>query len=733
MQDEERRNKPATSSNTSRYTPMFTTERPLGAYTPVGREVYISRSKQRPVTTIADGIPTHQYSSHWDPAFAKLQRLKYTERQDENPRTEWRHLIHFDRETVILAQRVQHWLCARSRCYSAAKKKRREAGEGKWTWLPVEERPPAYLDAGQGVVEGTTVTAICEMLQHRDQDQDQDKRHQPWYAVMLWLLANDPLSALDLLRATHQPPYPPLHAVQDSLRHLANIFHSVPDERTTSMRFQNLFATLRRLAHRSNGDTLSLPHGTLAQTLPNIYPEEQLKLWEAVQQHHVDVHWHTHLHFANYLATADHFDQALDAVSRAHQKGAILTSKPFLSTCSTLLRSSMRQPSGLRVCLRVVDHLVGMGVQLNLILCNIIMLNAVEAQDITTAWSIYHSLPNYGLQADAYTFAILLKACKVNLDDADMLNETIRNAIANMDVKKNSILAADILHTLALHHTKRNPEKVFETLADAYSQLFDTTPLSDLGILPPSQSSDGEKKMQPSHSAIGVMLTTYLDQLFLQTQSPTQPRALFHRYRALADSGVEPWASTIDKDYISNAFLVTLTKTKAGLLPAAEIIKTMQREPSPTDVVKKFKQCEPTVQSWTIFLHGFQRHGQMKMAEQVLQYMKNKGVEPDQVTWNVLVEGYAVLQDVEGVEGVLGRLKEGGRGWDEFTGSSVGKLRKGFGGRSGERSIGKELDFTGDLRQGLEKKIIEGVAEKEKKTEPEAEEAVGEAKYTPFV
>jgi pentatricopeptide repeat protein len=533
--------------------------------------------------------------------------------------------------------------------------------------------------------------------------------HRHWCGVALWLLAYDPLHALEFLRETHLEPYPPIIAVQDSLLHLSNLHSAGPirkdNTRENDTQLRKLGKVTIELSQRSTGETLSLRYGTLAQILRACSTKQRHSLWVSLKKHNIDIHWHTYLHFATHLARDGYFEQGLEAILEAHKKGAQLDHYAFLSTCATLLRSTMRQPSGLRVCLDIVDTLVGMGVKLNLELCNVIMLNAVEAYDFNTAWSIYHSLEKYGLAADAYTFAVLLKACKINLDDAEMLNETIRSAITHVDVKTHAILAAEILHTLALHHTKHHPKKAFETLAEAYSQLFDTAPLAQLGMLPQREPSPhDEQKMPPSHSAIGIMLTTYLHQLFLQTQSPVQTRALYHRFRGLVNSGTEPFASMVDKDYMHNAFLATLIKTKAGLLPAAEVVKDMQRS-HPAD--RQVKQCEPSVQTWTIFMHGFQRHGQMKMAEQVLLYMRRMGKEPDLVVWNVLAQGYALLQDVKGVKGSLRRLGDRGFEWDGFTRSAVRRLSGGKGEMVFREVEGKEVDFTRELQEDIGRRIEE--------------------------
>lgn len=720
-----------------------------------------TRTKWAKKNRSQEGAFTGAYSTVWDVPFAKLHSLSHRRCQDESESTLKRPGVVFDQRTIELATEVQALLEQGKSLHLVAGEvasgdehgqlqgspdaldvdgQKRSSGtaaspsphsttdmivpqqtdpsQESWGTLKSGEhvQDQSHADAVNtrsldidGIGESAPETSFAAIPTPTIWETLNANNHRHWCGVALWLLAYDPLHALEFLRETHLEPYPPIIAVQDSLLHLSNLHSAGPIRRSNTRGNDTQLRKLREvtieLSQRSTGETLSLRYGTLAQILRACSTKQRHSLWVTVKKHRIDIHWHTYLHFATHLARDGYFEQGLEAILEAHKKGAQLDHYAFLSTCATLLRSAMRQPSGLRVCLDIVDILVGMGVKLNLELCNVIMLNAVEAYDFNTAWSIYRSLEKYGLAADTYTFMVLLKACKINLDDAEMLNEAIRSAITHVDVKTHAILAAEILHTLALHHTKHHPKRAFETLAEAYSQLFDTAPLAQLGILPQREpSSHDEQRMPPSHSAIGIMLATYLHQLFLQTQSPVQIRALYHRFRALVNSGTEPFASMVEKDYMHNAFLATLVKTKAGLLPAAEVVKDMQRS-FPAD--RKVKQCEPSVQTWTIFMHGFQRHGQMKMAEQVLMYMRRMGKKPDLVVWNVLAQGYALLQDVEGVKGSLRRLGECGFEWDGFTRSAVRRLRGGKGEMVFREVEGKEVDFTRELQDAIGRRIEE--------------------------
>lgn len=611
-------------------------------------------------------------------------------------------MLQFSQETFDLVREMRKFMAEQKELWKAGQLSRDEQARGN---AGAKEKARRELGTGSGSLPSPTFLPnppVWETLCANE--------HRLWCDVALFLLAFRPVEALEFLNATHREPYPPIHAVEDSILHLVKMHSSVEEEDYRGKLLRRIARAVPTLASRNTGEVLSLRHGTLAYILPACKPRMQFWLWNVIKRNEIKVHWHTYLHFATHFISApeligwNHFEQGLEALSAARSNGANLDSDAFRSTCTNLLRSAIRQPDGLRVCLRAVDSLVEMGVKLNLALLNVIMLNAVEALDFTTAWSIYHSLPKYGLQPDVYTFAILLKACKANLDDAEMLNETIRNLIAHVDVKALPELAANVLHGLYLHHTKHRPEKTFETLSEAYTQLFDTAPLSELGLLPShAQSSKEKRKIAPNHSAVGVMLNAYLDQLFLQTQSPVQAHFLYRRFRELVAAGTEPFASMVGEDYIPNAFLVNLTKTKAGLPAATEVIKDMQRYHPADD--RRAEQCKPTLRTWTIFLHGFKRHGQMKLAEQVVEYMQRQGTKPDLVVWNILVDGYATAQDSEGVERVLKGLKETGNSWDDLTRKAVEKLK----GDKGKDMLGEdedsELDFTSELRAELKRRI----------------------------
>ena len=528
--------------------------------------------------------------------------------------------------------------------------------------------------------------------------------YKDWSYVTLWFLHYDPSTALDVLLAKDSLNRAPRSQLllalkclatqyshgnnQGSLKRLAEALPKFIRPGGMASQPQPLTAFLYRVAARHLTD----------EALSDVY--RNLKA-----SSHTKVGPRTWLEFASSFTERHKGDQALDALLEVKNAGGDVDEIYFRKICSILLRRAASMPGGLRACIRIVDTLVKIGVTLNNNLTNIIMLNAVEAGDLKTAMDIYHSMRDHGLQPDKYTFAILLKACKSSIDDAELLNETIRAAIGGIDILEAPIVTTEILHCLALHHTKHHSDNAFETVADAYAQLYSLAPLRLVGLLPEKLShidnQEGQKRPQPRPQDIYILLATFLEQSFASNHTVTQAYETWQRFKHAIESGQEPFASMVTTDHIFNAFLCTFIKTKKGLLHAAEVVKYMQL---PQDSGTKYTRIRPTVQTWSIFVSGFTRHGQMHLAEQLLTYMKNKGIQPNVVTYNTLIGGYAKNQDMEGVMDSVKRLETDGFTWDRWTLGNLHRFRD-QGKLEAEMRREKSLDFTEDLKQNLETRI----------------------------
>ncbi|KAK3722662.1 hypothetical protein LTR37_002232 [Vermiconidia calcicola] len=553
-----------------------------------------------------------------------------------------------------------------------------------------------------------------------------------WEQVALWLLAYDRTRMLQFLLATHSEPFVQARHIGGSLTQLSAHFLRL-DELKRHAQMQDLADAFCIVAARKDGEELSFTSPFIRYLIPYCRDDQVQRIFQVIKEHKVKIRSFTYLHLATYFANNNHLQQGLEALVEASNVGDLhVNGWAFLCGCSTLLRKSIEQPDGLRETLRIVSTIADMGVRLDNPICDIIMLNAVEAGDLKTAFDVYHSLMERGLRPTESTFSVLLKGCRMNIDDAEMLNNVIRDAISNINVRQSELVSNQILHCLALHHSKHHPDTALNTLTEAYAQLFDLTPLRKLALPIPNiaqQRMTDDKLMTPTSHALGVMIGASINHMFAHDANLKHIFMLYERWRELVDAGEPSLAKLATTDHVANTFLSAFIRKPSGLIHAARVVKDMQRMLPPSAGVE---QCKPSTQTWSIFLHGFTRHGQNKLAEQVLNYMRSKDIEPSQIAWNTLITGYARAQDVEGTIDVVRRADQAGMVWDAWTHSGLKALRNKdrLMEELRKERLRRNLDFTGELKSGLEERLSGEVGDFADSTGELAEG--GGSQYRPF-
>jgi len=532
-----------------------------------------------------------------------------------------------------------------------------------------------------------------------------------WAETALWLVCYDKVRLVRFLLATHTMLYPPINWVEDCLQVLARhyVTTSYIDDEMRATRFRELIRTLLILFDRDTKEPFVLSSSFVLLLMPYCTDAQLDEIWARIKLGKVKVHSHTILHFAEFFVKNNQLDRSFDALLDAEAMGARTDSVAFQSACATLLRSSSSHPGGIRMCLRLVEHLGNLGLVIDTRIYSIVMLNAVEAGDIETVNNVYRAMLDQGLQPNEYTFAIRLKACKLQISNVGMLQEVIQDAIKYVDIRTDVLVCGEILHCLALHHVKHHRGTAFNTLAVAYTQFFDPAPLERLGIeLPPGltvEADPSQQRMQPSRQVLTNMLWVYLRHKPL----PKDTVACYKRWRQLVASGDEIWAECATTAYVSNVFLHRFTRHKETLLQATQVIKDMQKPLPPTSGVK---QAPPNLISWTSFMQGFTRHGQTKLAEQVLSYMRSKGMEPDHVTWDSLIGRYAADGDAEGLVDVVRRAEAGGEVWNYWAHKRIKHFKDKTRLRQllEEQKFAQQMDFSQDIKDGLSERLMEAAA-----------------------
>ncbi|KAK4575384.1 hypothetical protein LTR86_001238 [Recurvomyces mirabilis] len=565
-----------------------------------------------------------------------------------------------------------------------------------------------------------------------------------WSETALWLLCYDKVKLMTFLRLTHTMLYPPINWIEDCYSVLAKSFdqgyqlrparfgalskasssHEIANaesggKEATRRNFRELAKIMLLLMDRETNEQFIFIGGWVKLLLPWVSNEQVLELWANIKFDKVKMHQYTYLHFSEHFAKSGQIERALEALLEAARLGGprFVETVAFRYGCSTLLRRSANEPDGLRVTLRLVEHLAGLGLKLNSDLYTIIMLNAVDAGDLETMQNVYRAMQEQHILPTKFTYAVRLKACKLDVDNAGMLRDVIEEAIQFGDLRTNSIVCFEIMHCLALHHSKHNPDTAFATLSAAYDQFYDRAPLEQIGLPlsappPPARnlSSDSPKRMQPTRHILGIMLWTYL----AHNSEAKEASTMYNRWREIIQSGAETdraLISCVETPHFSNIFLQHFMRSKHTLLQATRVVKDLQTPLSPSSATStaalKSIQSPPNIHTWSIFLHGFSARGELKLAEQVLTYMRKRQMEPNVVTWTSLITAYARNQNEEGLVDVLRRSEQSGLVWNDWTRKGVGRFRDQERLREALRRqrLERELDFSGDLRAELEERL----------------------------
>jgi len=128
-------------------------------------------------------------------------------------------------------------------------------------------------------------------------------------------------------------------------------------------------------------------------------------------------------------------------------------------------------------------------------------------------------------------------------------------------------------------------------------------------------------------------------------QSLSTPQQVLHYYEHFQSLVQEnhPVIRQLTKlDEFYDVFLMAFGRWEQSLGMCTDVLQNMLSPPSHVNIKP------PTVRSWSILVKSFMSHRQPLAAEKVLKMMRDRGLEPTQITWHRLIGGYVALQDIQG-------------------------------------------------------------------------------------
>ena len=490
-----------------------------------------------------------------------------------------------------------------------------------------------------------------------------------WQETALWCLQRSPMVAMKLLINTLNGPFrPPRTIVAECLNFLARHYlYNVSRPGTHAL--NTLWHLTGKFIERDDVNdlrTYTIPESLVRLILLYCHNHGALNLYKRLSTNRVVLHTYQMLHFLERFVHMRRYDLCLPLLAAISSTGFSLAHPQVQGLCSKLLRIrwDVKEPYALSSW--ILTRMLELGIQPNTVMYNAMVQNAIEAHDFDTVLELYGFAKRSQFGIDSQTRGLMLKAAKIS-GNVEMLNIVLREASVDPEVVKDARLAGTILHIIGVFSL----DNEYPSMLDFYKRNFDLRPLQELRICGPNtESTTGteSRPIQPDHWVLGQMVAAY-------NKLPRASDDLISRYNIYHDLVrrnhplVAPLAQ--QSEYVANSFIRAFGRELKTLPFCITVIKHMlENPPSPSQAA----YAAPTVRTWNILAASYFRHNQAIAAEKVVSMMYERGLEPNIVTRNTMVQGYSALQDVDSAVEAVRHMEAAGYEVDDFTLKGLGKI-----------------------------------------------------------
>lgn len=505
-------------------------------------------------------------------------------------------------------------------------------------------------------------------------------RLKTWQRFMLLALQRSPERAFRALDVaiSRSVPRVPRYILEDCLNHLAAVYLEgveAPSRSSVDMTHR-LVCDLAKKSRLKDGQNSSMPQRAVYLVLSHCNNDQAEILYKVLRKERIFIYPMTLLHLLSKFIDMGNTSLSLQVLQDVSSTGFNMSADSVQSGCVKLIRARIGledrnySPKDLyKMQTYILAQMVQIGVRPAIKLYNAIILNAVDAYEYGSALRFYESAVETGLKPDATTYGILLKAANLSLDYG-IVNMVFRDAEADGTLHSDSRLICDLLYvTLKLEESTAQPF-LFDRLLQIYRKYCDPGILEDLGLCEvsfnASESLDRSVK-SPSSRIIALMIMVYIKQY----RYSDRLAQLYHQYRFYVEQGHPKIAATAETDHVANAFIMAFGRRPENLNIATSVVRDMLKTESGLN--RKF--ATPTVQTWSILLLAYIRNNQARAAEKILAMMRERHLEPNQVTWNSLTSGYSAMQDIYKAVDVVKRMEAESFEMDSYTLKALGRFR----------------------------------------------------------
>ncbi|KAL9011799.1 MAG: hypothetical protein Q9173_003389 [Seirophora scorigena] len=494
-----------------------------------------------------------------------------------------------------------------------------------------------------------------------------------WQRIILWTLQHDHHKALVCLEATvpdlAAKVGAPRYAIITALEFLTSEYldRQVPDMEWNDRLFRLFcqFAEASYLTHLKSYHISSPIQCVVRLLLRHSDPIRAEKLYGAVVDSSVWMLPGTLVQFIKKFAQIGRPDIGMNAFKRMAVSPADVSYDVVQNTCLTLLRSPFASAERYRVQSQLSTEILETGIRPEMPLLNAMILNAVEAGDFQTAYAISETARVHGIRRNTITYSTLLKIALHSLDES-LVKKIMLMAEEDGALPRNNqllfCLIATIMQITLTSGTEDSSRRSrYRFMLQIYARYCDVAPLQELGIwVNPLGNSNGPGPIsQPSPQLISMMIFSYIRFY----GRPFSIKQLYNRYQGFLAQNHPLIAPIAETEHVGNAFLYMLGQNRATFTMCSTILRNMLVPPASTIV----KVAKPTTRTWTILLRSYFFNGQRAAGEKIIAMMRERGVEPNIVTMNTIIAGYAGMQDPAAAVNAMQQLEGAGFEADSYT------------------------------------------------------------------
>lgn len=550
---------------------------------------------------------------------------------------------------------------------------------------------------------------------------DVDVREQTWERVMLSTLQNCPLQAGRVLAATLDP-LPPGYVIADTMLHYLKAVNLVDiksprDRSSTADEIVELFS---KIILGLPAKHVSLRQYTLA-LLANKLPLDQVaEVHQIIRLADLKLHWHTRLNFARVLSERlSHKDMAYEILQSLVADSIDLNTPIVASIITKLLheRDKDTTSSNSFSPQRAMEFFLENGYSPNLASFTALVDSLCKQGDVTEAMRLPLLLAESGADLDKRCYEIVFRGAKSSLKASNVVQALDVARAANapyIDVLNNGLHSIFYFAEMECRDKRQHTSRalpLFTPLLSIYSKAFDLKPLQWLvpdllpllleqggeggaekfgprpdedwdfvhSILPVVrdlfESGRGGARRQPSSTTLAIMLRAYIRSL----QRPYDVMAFYSFFKARLEDGdaERNWAVEVVNEQgsiIHDSLILAMMEHRALLRPALQVFGDMLRAFGAKNDGVDSVHPSPNLFTFNIVIHGLFLRREGQLAEQVLQVLREHNLEPNHVTWNTLVKGYALMQNRTKTVGTLQDLEAAGFKPDAYTYRAFARL-----------------------------------------------------------